>query len=471
MNGWGRIKIMKREVKLYHALTTVILLVIIIFTAIVKYGAEPQIPLAFGCFIAGLVSIWIGYSWEDILQGMIQGITNSLEAVLILLMIGFLAASWIAGGTVPTMIYYGLKIVSPAVFLPAAMLICLLAAFIIGSWGTIGTVGLAFMGIGIALQIPPPLVAGAIVSGAYMGEVVSPLSDATNLCAAVVHENVFDIVKRIMKPAVFIGVITLVIYALAGMNYGKADSSAVKSGIEPLLIHISGQFKITPIALLPMIVMVVFILLKFPAIPAMFIGGVCGMTEAILLQGTGVEEILQYAFSGYISSSGNEMMDRLLTAGGMENMLYTISIIILAMGFGGIMQHTRQMEVLVKPIVSGLHSKAAMNIVTVITCIGMNIILPDQYLGISMPGQMYAEEYEKQGIEKADLAATLLAGGAVTSPLIPWNTCGIYCTTILGVSSLSYAPYTFYSLILPIALVLFGFFEKIKNRKKHIKTL
>lgn len=456
---------MKREAKLCHALTTVLLMVIIMFTAIVKYNAEPQIPLVFGCFIAGLVSIWIGYTWEEILEGMILGINNSLEAILILLLIGVLVGSWIASGTVPTMIYYGLKIVSPGIFLPATMLICLLVAFAIGSWGTVGTVGLAFMGIGLALKIPAPLVAGTIISGAYMGEVVSPLSDATNLCAAVVNENVFDIVKKIIKVAALACMIALVIYVISGRKYAAADPSTVKANIEPLLSNISNQFKITPIALLPMGAMVLFILFKVPAIPAMLIGGIFGMVEAIFLQGAGIEEILQYAFSGYVSNSGNEMIDALLTAGGMEEMLNSISIIIIAMSFGGIMQHTKQMEALVRPIVSRLHSKGSMNIATVFTCIGMNIILPDQYLGISMPGQMYAEEYEKQGISKVDLATTLLGGGAVTSPLIPWNTCGIYCKTILGVAPLAYAPYAYYSFILPIAVIIFGFFGN-KNDKK-----
>ena len=432
-------------------------MVIIMFTSIVKYHAEPQIALVFGCFISGLVSLWIGYSWEEILEGMIHGITNSLEAILILLLIGILVGSWIAGGTVPTMIYYGLMIVSPAFFLPATMVTCLLVGFAIGSWGTVGTVGLAFMGIGLALQIPAPVIAGAVISGAYMGEIVSPLSDATNLCAAVVNKNVFDIVKKVIKPAVFICIVTLVLYTIVNRKYALADPSGIKASIQPLLDSMTAQFNITPIALLPMIIMVIFILLKVPAIPAMFIGGICGMIEAFLLQGVEIGDILSCAYSGYVSQSGNEMIDHLLTAGGMEEMLEPISIIIIAMSFGGIMRHTRQMDALVKPIVSHIHSEGVMNLTAVVTCIGMNIILPDQYLGISIPGQMYAEGYEKQNISRVELASALLGGGAVTSPLIPWNTCGIYCMAILGVTPSAYAPYAYFTLLLPIAVIVFGF--------------
>lgn len=456
---------MKRETKLYHALITVVIMVIMLFAAIVVFDAEPQIPLIFGCLVAGIVSVWIGYSWEDILEGMVEGINNSLEAILILLLIGVLVGSWIASGTVPAMIYYGLRIVSPDIFLPATMLICTLVAFAIGSWGTVGTVGLAFMGIGIALQIPTPLVAGAVISGAYMGEIVSPLSDATNLCAAVVGENVFHIVKRIMKPAVAVCVVTVAIFAAAGMKYATADPKSIQDNIQPILSSIAGQFRITPIALLPMVAMVLFILLRVPAIPAMLAGGICGMVEAVLLQGADISSILDCAFSGYVSETGNTMVDNLLTAGGLEEMLNSISIIIIAMAFGGIMRKTQQMEALIRPIVSHLHSKGSMNFVTVLTGIGMNIILPDQYLGISMPGQMYAEEYEKRGISKAELASMLLGGGAVTSPLIPWNTCGIYCMTILGVMPLAYAPYSFYCIILPVIMVLFGFIGAKKKKE------
>lgn len=451
---------MKKETKLYYALITVIFMVISMFTSIVFFKAEPQIPLVFGCMIAGLVAFFIGYSWDDILQGMLNGIYQSLEAILILLLIGVLVASWIAGGTVPTMIYYGLKIVTPSGFLPASMFLCMLVAFAIGSWGTVGTVGLAFMGIGMALNLPAPLVAGAIISGAYMGEVISPLSDATNLCAAVVRENVFDIVKKIIPPASFVAIISLLIYAIKGFQCGGKDTVAIKNSIQPLLENIASQFHISPLNLLPMIAMIVFILLKVPAIPAMLAGGICGMLEAVLFQGVKMEQILQYSFSGYISQSGNKMIDNLLTAGGMEEMLYPISIIIIAMSFGGIMQCSGQMESLVKPIASRISSRAGINTATVITCIGMNIILPDQYLGISMPGQMYEEEYEKRKISKVELATTLLGGGAVTSPLVPWNTCGIYCMTILGVTPMAYGRYAYYAILLPVAFVIYSFLRK-----------
>ncbi len=455
-----------KETRLYHSLVTIIPMVIIMFVSIVKFGASPQIPLVFGCMIAGLVAIWIGYTWEDILKGMIDGITNSLEAILILMLIGMLVGSWIASGTVPTLIYYGLKIVSPSIFLPATMLICLLVACAIGSWGTVGTIGIAFMGIGVALQIPAPLVAGTIISGAYMGEIVSPLSDATNLTSAVVNVDVFKIAKRILPGAIIGGVIALVMYAVVGMKYATGSGEEVQASIKPLLSSIAAGFHISPLTLIPLIVMVVCIALKLPALPAMLAGSLAGMIEAILYQGVSIGEMISFAYSGYVSQTGNEMIDKLLSAGGMEEMLDSISIIIIAMAFGGIMKETKQMDALVNPILTGVRTYGGMSTVTVLSGIFMNVILPDQYLGISMPGQMYGDEYDKRGYERVSLGAILLGGGAVTSPLIPWNTCGIYCMTILGVSATQYAPYAFFGFIVPVLTVMLGYGVTIKKKIK-----
>lgn len=448
----------KREPKFHHALITVLCMIVFMFISIVIFQISPHIPLVFGCMAAGIMAVYLGYGWDEILEGMIEGINNSLEAILILLCIGMLVGTWIAGGTVPTMISYGLRIVSPGVFLPAAMLICVLVAFVIGSWGTVGTIGLAFMGIGLALQIPAPLVAGVVVSGAYMGEVISPLSDATNLAAAVVGENVFSIVKKILLAALAAGMIALLLYAVTGIRYVSGDTHAVKESILPLLSSLREQFWITPLALLPMLLMIACILAKLPALPAMLAGSIAGVFEAVLLQGQSLRTVLEYAYSGYVSETGNELMDSLLSAGGMAGMLEAISIILIAMAFGGIMKKTGQMEALVAPLIRQLHSQGGICAVTVLSCIFMNLVLPDQYLGISMPGQMFSQTYEKRECGRAELGATLLGGGAVTSPLIPWNTCGIYCMTILGISPVRYLRWAFYGILLPVIVIISGFF-------------
>ena len=452
-----------REVKIYHALIPVAVVAVTVFCAIVLFDTGPQIPLTFGCLAAGLVAAHLGFAWEEILQGMIRGITESLEAVLILLMIGMLAGSWIAAGTVPTLIWYGLHLVNAGAFLPAAMGVCALVAFAIGSWGTVGTMGLAFMGIGISLGIPVPLAAGAVISGAYMGEVISPLSDATNLAAAVAGENVFSIVKRILPKAAAAGILSVILYTAAGIRCGAGGAEAVSGGIAPMLESLETNFHITPLAFLPFALVLVCIIRKVPAIPSMLFGAMAGMAEAVLLQKASPGSVLSCAYSGYVCESGNTLMDDLFTAGGMESMLEAVCVILIAMAFGGIMKETRQMDALVKPLFSGIRRAGALKGLTVITCFLMNAVLPDQYLAISMPGQMYGDEYQRRGISRTELGAVLLGGGAVTSPLIPWNTCGVYCSTILQVKTASYLRYSFYGIILPLIVIGAGL---ISHRKE-----
>lgn len=458
-----------KTTRFYHALISIAVMAILIFGAVVGLGAEPQIPLVFGCLVAGIVAVWIGYSWEEILQGMTNGITQSLEAILILMLIGMLVGTWIASGTVPTLIYYGLQLIDAQHFLVATALICLIVSFAIGAWGTVGTVGLAFMGIGLALGIPAPVVAGSIITGAYCGEIVSPLSDATNLTAAVVGRNVFDLMKRVIGIALAAFAIAEVMYFITSRQYGGGDLAEVAANINPLLSSLKETFSISLIALIPMIIMVVCIIIKFPAIPSMLAGIISGMMIAVVVQGITPAELAEYSFSGFVSNTGMELLDELLTAGGLMSMMNSITIVIIAMAFGGLMQHTGQMAALVAPLVKHIRGEGGLSALTVVSCIGMNIILPDQYLGISVPGQMYAGEYDKRGFDRLNLSQTLLCGGAVTSPLIPWNTCGIYCRSILGVSALQYLPFAYFDLILPVLMIVFGFVSPKLFGKKQGK--
>ena len=451
----------KKEARFIHALITIVLMVVFMFVCLVVLRSNVLVPLIFGCMAAGCVSVYLGYTWEEILDGMVDGITPSLEAILILLLIGMLAGTWIACGTVPSILYYGLRLVTPTVFLPSCMLVCLITAFIIGSWGTVGTMGIAFMGMGLTLGLPAPAVAGAIVSGAYMGEVISPLSDATNLTGAVVGENVFSVVRRVLPAAVTAGLLALILYALIGLRLSAGtDKQAVAESLAMLSRSLKSQFHISPLALLPLLIMVLCILIRLPAIPSMLLGSIAGMIQAVFLQHTPAADVMKYAAYGYISSTGNDMVDSLLSAGGIQSMLTTISIILIAMAFGGIMKRSGQMKALVHPLQSWLRSDGILGAAAVFTCIFMNMILPDQYLGISLPGQMYAQAYRDRGLSKASLGAAVLGGGAVTSPLIPWNSCGFYCMSILAVSPAVYGRFALYGLLLPVITILFGFLPK-----------
>lgn len=442
---------------LCHALISVAGTAVLVFTGVAGFGAEPQIPLIFGCFLAGLVAYWLGYSWTEILDGIISGITQSIEAVLVLMMIGVLVGTWICSGTVPALIYYGLRLISPKYFLVTSVLLCGFVSFVIGAWGTVGTVGLAFMGIGRALGIPAPMIAGGIITGAYFGEIVSPLSDATNLTAAVTGCNVFKLMKKTVPIALAAFTAAEILYFIAGLRYGGNEAPEVVAHTDLLLKNLSDSFQISPLAFLPIISMIVCVIIKLPAIPSMLCGSVVGAAMAMLTQGVGLNDWYAICFSGYASSTGEELLDSLLTAGGLESMMGTISIIIIAMGFGGVMQSTGQINALTAPVVRRLRRKGGPGMAVALFCIGVNVILPDQYLGISVPGQMFVHEYDRREIPRPNLSRTLLCSGAVTSPLIVWNTCGIYCAEILQVGVLEYLPYAYLSILLPVLTVVADF--------------
>jgi NhaC family Na+:H+ antiporter len=443
-----------------HALISVLSMAVIVLATVVGFDGQPQIALVFGCAIAGIVAATRGYSWNELLDGLVRGIVPSLEAVLILLLIGMLIGVWIAAGTVPALIYYGLMIINARFFLVTAFVICTIVSFPIGSWGAVGTVGLAFMGIGLSLGLPAPLVAGAIISGSYFGGNVSPLSDSDNLVAAVVNRSVFDVVRAVTPASVISFVLAAIIYTAIGFKMGGGSGADVAASIQPLLDGLSATFSITPIALAPLVIMIACIALRVPAIPSMLIGIVMGLIIAVPLQGENLGSLINISFAGFESSTGFEVLDGLLTAGGLSSMMNTISIIIIAMAYGGLMQSTGQMQALIKPIVSHIKRQGSLRTLTVISCVFMNAILPDQYLGISVPGQMYAEEFDKRGVDRADLGTCLLAGAGATSPLIPWNTCGIYCSSLLGIGALSYLTASYFCLIFPVVTIILGYLTR-----------
>lgn len=423
--------------------------------AVVLHNGAPQIPLIIGCTAAGLMAVFIGYKWDQIVGFMIKGISQSIEALLILLLIGILVGVWIASGTVPAMVYYGLGILSAKFFLAAAILICGIVSFAIGAWGTLGTVGIALMGIGLALGLPAPLVAGCIISGSYFGDAVSPLSDATNLCAAVVGRDVFKVVKIRIVPVIIAFCLAVIAYLIVGMVV-SSEGGDVANAVEPLRQSLADVYAISPWCLLPMAIIIACILAKIPAIPSMLVGILAGVIIAMVAQGTPLADLVLIGVSGYVSETGIETVDTLLTAGGLSSMMNTISIIFIAMAFGGIMQRSGQMQALVAPMVNRIKRFGTMNTFTVFCCVLMNIVLPDQYLGMSVPGQMLQQEYDERGYAR-EMLSTGMVGGAVSSALVPWNTCGIYCLTVLGISAMEYATCAYFNLICIVVVILWGF--------------
>lgn len=443
---------MKKEVKFRHGMLAFVLLAMVMFGCVVGLGTEPQIPMLIGCVISGLIALYLGFDWEEILDAMKKGIDDSMEACLILICIGVMVAVWILSGTVPTMIYYGLEVVTPQLFLPVCFLATLAIGIVVGAWGAAGTIGLAFIGIAAALNVPLGMAAGAIVAAAYVSEIVSPLVDGPNLAAAIADVDVFALCKRFLPLVVIVCLACTGMYAVIGL--GLDASGDVGASTATILSGLEDSFNVGPITLIPLVVMVVCIAFQVPAIPSFLAGIALGAVEAVFYQGVDLSALLGAMVRGAESDTGAQFIDALLSTGGINEMLETISIILLVMAYAGIMQHCGLMASVVDPIVSKLRSFAALAGATVFSGALFNVLLPDQYPAITMSTLVYRGEYNRRGVDRAAWGSIVNSSAGITSVLVPWNTCAIYMVTILGVSCVDYMGYAFFCYLYPIVVFI-----------------
>lgn len=438
------------------AMVPVIFLIGALFVSLQIYGADPQIPLILATIVAAGISIKVGYKWNDIEKGMIDSIQSSMQAILILLIIGMLIGSWILSGVVPTMIYYGLKILSPSIFLVASTILATIVALATGSsWTTAGTVGIALIGIGEGLGIPLPIVAGAIISGAYAGDKMSPLSDTTNLAPAMAGSTLFEHVKHMAYTTGPSYVISLILYGIIGMKYSGSVSNV--DTINTILQGLSDQFTISPILFLAPIVVILLVIFKVPAIPGLLGGVFIGSIFAVIFQGADLGAIINAAHYGFESATGIEAVDSLLTRGGLDSMMWTVSLIIVALCFGGVMERTGMLYAIAEKILNLANSTGSLILATILTGIGVNLVAGDQYLSLVITGKMYKDVYDERGLAAKNLSRALEDSATLTSPLVPWNTCGSFMYKTLGVNPLLYAPFAFVNILNPIISVIYGY--------------
>ncbi|MEP4533260.1 MAG: Na+/H+ antiporter NhaC [Cyclobacteriaceae bacterium] len=485
----------KREPSLLEAFIPIIFLIIALSFNVSIFGDEAlggsnQIILILSGAVAALMAGRLGYKWRHIEKGIVKTISSAMASILILLLIGSLAGTWLLSGVVPAMIYYGLKILNPTIFLFAACVVCAVVSIATGSsWTTAATVGIALMGIGQALGISSGLIAGAILSGAYFGDKMSPLSDTTNLAPAMAGTDLFTHIRYMMITTVPSISITLILFLIIGFSQGASGSIDQTQEILAALdstFHISGWLFIVPI------VVVVLIVKKVPALPALLVGTLLGAIFAMIFQRDLVMEVGQGAsvsgmfleewqsafpvftglFTGTIQSlfgdvsiqTSNELVNELLGSGGMYGMLGTIWLILSAMIFGGVMECSGMLRKIASAIINLVNSTGALIASTAGTCFFFNVTASDQYLAIVVPGRMYADIYKKKGLAPENLSRTLEDSGTVTSVLVPWNTCGAYHSQVLGVSTFAFAPYCFFNIISPLMTILIGYLGiKIKK--------
>ena len=414
--------------------------------------------------------------WKNILKTISKNISSTTSAIIILLLIGSLTGTWLISGVVPAMIYYGLQILNPDFFLFASCIICAIVSLASGSsWSTIATIGIALIGIGQVLGISEGLIAGSIISGAYFGDKMSPLSDTTNLAAAMASSDLFSHIKYMMYTTIPSFVITLIIFFFIGLSI----ETTTTQNINELLISLNSKFNINIFLFLVPILVVALIIKKTPAIPALMAGVALGALFAIVFQPQIIKEISQTDILNIKSyykviidsiasdiqiNTENKLMNNLLNSGGMKGMLSTIWLVICAMSFGGAMQETGLLKRISEPVIQYAKTTGSLIATTSGTCIFFNLTTADQYLSIVVPGKMFEDSFKNKGLAPENLSRTLEDSGTVTSVLIPWNTCGAAQSAVLGVATLTYLPFCFFNLISPLMTMTYGYL-KIKIKK------
>lgn len=436
-----------------------------------------QIALLLAAAIAGVIAIRLGFKWDDVRKKIVSTIGSAMPSIIILLLIGSLAGTWMISGVVPAMIYYGLDIISPKLFLFTAVIISAIVSVSTGSsWSTIATIGVALLGIGKAIGIGEPIVAGAIISGAYFGDKMSPLSDTTNLAPAMAGTDLFTHIRYMTFTTVPSMVITLIAFLAIGFSY---DFSAATVNVENVKIAIEGTFNTSFLLFLVPVILLTVIILKTPPIPALFIGTLLGGIFAVIFQPEIINQVSgiteNYAKSSYYSvmqsmfgdvslTTPDEAVNDLLSTYGMRGMLDTVWLILSAMIFGGVMESAGLLKRITQPIIKYAKSTGSLVASTVLTSIFFNVTASDQYIALVVPGRMFRKTYQDKGLKPEVLSRTLEDSGTMTSVLIPWNTCGATQSRILGVDTWAYAPYAFFNIISPLMTILFAYLN-IKIRR------
>lgn len=456
-----------------YAVIPMVVMIATMAVAVIAFEASPHVPLILGIAAAAVVARFYGYSWDKVEQGIYHGVKMALPAIAIIMMIGLVIGTWIGGGIVATMIYYGLKLISPALFLVTICAICAIVTLAIGSsWSTMGTIGVAGMGIGMSLGMPAPLTAGAIISGAYFGDKLSPLSDTTNLAAGITGTDLFEHIRYMITTTLPAFVIALAVYFYFGFSFNISTSELTQ--IDAVLATIDKNFVISPWLLLVPVAVIALVVKRVPALPALAFGILLGFLCHVLVQGGDVAVAVKTLHDGYKIDSGNEMVDTLFNRGGIEAMMYTVSLTIVAMAFTGVVEQTGMLRSIVAQILRLAKSAKGLIVATIGSAFVTNVTTSEQYTSILLPGRMYAHAYEEQGLKSKNLSRALEDGGTVTSVLVPWNTCSVFAFSALGVNAFAYAPYAvlnYCTPIIAIVIALFGFKIQYLTPEEKAKVL
>ena len=455
---------MKKEVTLKESIFLLVVLLAIIGTCIIALGVPPQVPILIAIGLVVLFAKLKGFSWETIHDGIQNGITPGLIPIIIFMLIGILISVWIAAGTIPTIMIYGFKVLSAKFFLPSVFVICTLVGITVGSsFTTISTVGIALLGMGQMIGFNPAMTTGAIISGAFLGNNISPLSDTANLASAIAEVDLFDHIRSMMRTIIPAFIISLIFFTILG--HGASGSTGNK--IDELVQTLHSSFTISVFTLIPVLVLFICARKKVPAIPTLLLS--IAVTIGIIYcyhPHTSFSQIATYMQDGFVSKTGVKTVDQLLTRGGMQSMMWSVSLILLALALGGLLVEIKIIEKLISRISGVVSAKGNLILMTALSSIGINVLLGEQYLSVILPGKAFKSQYEAIHVDPKNLSGILANAGAAVNPLIPWGVSGVFITGTLGVSTLHYLPFAIFCLIIPVIHIALGF---MGNGKKQVE--
>jgi NhaC family Na+:H+ antiporter len=466
----------KKAPSLLDALIPMLFLIGMLSLAVYIFGEDAswgpnQIALTFSSLLVAIIGLKNGYTWDEMGQGVVKSISQALPAIFILLAVGALIGTWVMSGTVTTMIYYGLQILSPEIFYPTVVIVtAIISASIGSSWTTVGTIGVGLIGIAHGMDMSMGVTAGAIISGSYFGDKLSPLSDTTNLAPAVSGSNLYDHIKHMLWTTIPSLVIALIIFTIIGLN----NTAEANMDIQQQTIDaIQSSFNTSLWLLFPVAAVIVLAVLKLRPFPTILLGALIGGIFAVIFQPDLIVEFMgrddlskplvmiagvwKAMYTGFETSTGYESLDALVNRGGMGSMLEVIWLILSALMFGGVMEETGLLKKLVQQLLKLVKGTGSLIMTTILTSFGINVIASDQYMAIVLPGRMFKLEYERRGLAPENLSRSLEDAGTLTSPLIPWNTCGAYMAGTLGVATVVYLPYALFNIINPLVGIFMGF--------------
>lgn len=450
---------MTKEVRkpyMWESLLCLLFLVVALSVTLIVLGGDPHIPLIAAAIFTALIALRTGVNWKELEVGGLEGITAGLKAIVILLVIGMIIGVWMLAGVVPAMVYYGLMLLNPSIFLIAICLIACVTSLATGSsWTTAGTVGVAGMGIAVGMGIPLGLAAGAIISGAYFGDKMSPLSDTTNLAPAVTGADLFDHIRHMAYTVTPSLIISLILFGVIGVTLGGGQANVDEVNL--IMSTLGDNFTISPLLLLPAVLVIAMVIFRIPALPGLIGGVILGGFFAFIFQGAGLADIVDVVHYGFAGATGVEVVDDILSRGGLDSMLWTISLVLCALFFGGIMEKARMLEVIVDKILTVAKSTGSLVLSAVLTCIVINFVTADQYLAIVLPGRMFSPAFKERKLHPKNLSRIVEDAGTMTSALVPWGTCGAFMAAALGVPTFVYAPFAFLLLINPLVSIFYGF--------------